>query len=121
MKKAIAALFIALGAILVSNPLRGDIGVPKVDVEGILLRDASCSLATHMLLNPCTKAPSLYVVFPQGKNVARFEGYIVSMRGTVEFTTCTLPLLHATTVARPKLLLPCPPPVCNPGDPPPCP
>ncbi len=82
MKKIVPALIFALGAILASQPLRGDIDVPKV---------------------------------------ARLEGQVVSMRGTVEFTSCALPLLHATTIAQPKLLIPCPPPMCNSGDPPPCP
>ena len=50
MKRIIPALIIALGAILASQPLRGDIDVPKVD-------DASCPVATHVLLHRCTKAP----------------------------------------------------------------
>ena len=121
MKKVIPALIIAIGGILASQPLRGSIDVPKVEIEGILMSDASCPVATHLLLNRCTRAPALYVVFPQGKNVARFEGQIVSVRGTMEFTSCTLPLLHAATIAQPKVPIPCPPPMCNPGDPPPCP
>ena len=110
-----------LGAIVGFQPLRGDTDVPRMDVIGVLVSDMTCQLATHVLLNPCTKAPTLYVVFPQGKNVDRFEGYIVSVRGAVEFTSCALPLLHASRIVRSDLLTPCPPPMCNPGDPPPCP
>jgi hypothetical protein len=122
MNKTIPALVIALGAILAFQPLRGDTDAPRMDVIGVLVSDATCPLATHMLLNPCTKAPALYVVFQPNKNVDRFVGYIVSVRGTVEFTSCALPVLHATRIARSDLLLvSCPPPMCNPGDPPPCP
>jgi hypothetical protein len=121
MNKTIPALVFALGAMLLTQPLRGDTDVPRMDVIGVLVRDATCPLATHLLLNPCTKAPALYVAFQPNKNVDRFEGYIVSVRGTTEFTSCALPLLDATRIARYDLLIPCPPPMCNPGDPPPCP
>ena len=46
MKKTISALVIALGAILVYHPLRGDTDVPRMDVIGVLVSDTTCPAAT---------------------------------------------------------------------------
>jgi hypothetical protein len=112
MKSKKLARIVALGAILASGPLLGDMNAPKLDIPfGTLLSDASCPLAKHVLLAPCPpNAPVLYVDFPQGKNVDRYVGQNVSTRGTVEFTTCTLPLLHASRIVLTDVLPDCPAP-----------
>jgi len=121
MKGRCLLFAVTLSVILASQPLRGDINLPKVDIPfGILVSDVSCSEAMHALRDVCTGMPNLYVVFPKGKNVEQFENRNVTLRGTLELTICSLPLLRATRIAESNELPPCPFP-CEPGDPPPCP
>ena len=125
MKKTMLVFVLAALATLAfpPSPVGADVDTPKADILfGVLLKGASCPAATHTLVSPCFPyAPKAFVVFPQGKNVTRYEGHNVTMRGTVDQTSCPLPLIRATRVALTDLLPPCPPPQCNPGDPPPCP
>ncbi len=104
-------------------PRGADTDQPKVDLPfGILVRGGACPAATHVVLSPCYPyAPFFFAVFPDGKNVTRYEGQNVTMRGTLDRTSCSLPLLQATRVALTSVVPPCPPPECQPGDPPPCP
>jgi len=125
MKRTIALCVVALGAMLAFQPLPSgaDVDAPKVDIPfGILVRGAVCQAATHVVLSPCyPHPPTFFAVFPDGKNVTRYEGQNVTMRGTLDQTSCSLPLLRATRVALTNVVPPCPPPECQPGDPPPCP
>jgi hypothetical protein len=125
MKRTILLCAASLGVMLAFLPssTRADADQPKVDVPfGILVRGAACPAATHTVLSPCYPfPPTAFAVFPQGKNVTRYEGQNVTMRGTVDQTSCALPLLRATRVALSDSFPPCPPPACQPGDPPPCP
>jgi len=108
--------------LMASQPLHSQ--APKVEITmGILVQDASCGRAQYALVDFCSylngsRSPQLYVDFPGGKNVARFLGHNVRLRGTMEFTDCSVPVLHATSVGDSRL----PPPPC-PGicDSPPCP
>jgi hypothetical protein len=125
MKKTVLVRVVAFTAMLVFPVLRGgaDTDQPKVDIPfGILVKGAVCAAATHTVLSPCyPHPPTFFAVFPDGKNVTRYEGRNVTMRGTLDRTSCSLPLLRATRVALTDLVPPCPPPECQPGDPPPCP
>src|SRR5436309_9127601 len=100
--------------LLASGPLRSDTQTPKVEITmGILIEDSSCARAKYGLVGVCayydgSRSPQLYVDFPGGRNVARFLGHDVRLRGTMEFTDCSLPVMHATNVADSAL----PPPPC---------
>ena len=62
------------------------------------------------LLGTCYPYPPRYfVVFPQGKNVTRYEGQNVTMHASVDQTSCALPLLEATKVSLSTVLPDCPP------------
>lgn len=119
MKTRLVLYAAGLVLIAAARPLHGD---PKVDVPGYLMPDTSCPSATHVLLAPCPpNEPWVYLAFPEGKNVSRWIGRLVSVRGTIDETgTCSLPLVQATRIGDNPVFL-CPPPMCNPGDPPPCP
>ena len=120
MKSRILLPAAAFLVVLTAQPLRGDIDPPRMEVLGVrLVTDATCHLAGYLLLDGCTGTPRLYVTFPGARNVDRFVNNFVTVRGTVEFTTCTLPLMRATRIVE-GAPPPCPP-LCQPGDPPPCP
>jgi len=113
MKKTIQVFVLALASMLAFAPSPGkaDPEQPKVDIPfGILVRGASCPAATHTLLGTCYPYPPRYfVVFPQGKNVTRYEGQNVTMHASVDQTSCALPLLEATKVSLSTVLPDCPP------------
>jgi len=89
---------------------------------GTLVRGASCPAATHTVLSPCFPfPPTSFAVFQKNKDVTQFEGRNVTMRGVIDLTSCPLPLMRVTKIDLSTVLPPCPPPQCNPGDPPPCP
>jgi hypothetical protein len=114
----------ALGGLIGFQPLRGDAGGAKVDIPfGYLMPDTSCPGATHVLLHPCPpNSPQVYVVFQQGKDVDRFLGRNVTIRGMIDpKATCSAPLVRATKIAESLIVPDCPAPPCQPGDPPPCP
>jgi len=107
--------------LLASGPLRSDTQTPKVEITmGILIEDSSCARAKYGLVGVCAyyaglRTPDFYVDFPGDRNVTRFVGRNVRLRGTMEFTDCSLPVMHATNVADSALPpLPCPPPFCQP-------
>ena len=104
-------------------PGRADTDPTKFELPfGTLIRSDACPAATHVVLAPCfPHPPYAFAVFPDGKNVTRYEGNNVTMRGTLDRTSCSLPLIRASRVALTMVVPPCPPPECNPGDPPPCP
>jgi hypothetical protein len=115
-------LSVAALILLAAEPLRSEAG-RKSEFPGYLMFDASCAEATHVLLSPCPpNTPYAYVVFPDGRNIDRWLGRLVSVRGTgTTDTTCSLPLVQATRIGDDPILPPCPPQECQPGDPPPCP
>ncbi len=68
------------------------------------------AIATHMILSSCYPfPPRFFVVFPDGKNVTRYEGQNVTVRGTVDQTSCSLPLIQASRVSLSNVLPDCPP------------
>jgi len=81
--------------------LHSDVQPPKVEIPfGYLVQDTTCPKAQHAL----------------------WVGRDVRLRGTMEFTDCSLPLLHVTNIGQSTgPLPPCPGGFCQPGDPPPCP
>jgi hypothetical protein len=119
MKPGLVLYAAGLVLIAAAPALHGD---PKVDFPGYLMPDTSCPPATHVLVAACPpNAPSVYVAFPEGKNVSRWIGRLVSVRGTIDDSgTCALPLVQATRIGDNPVFT-CPPALCNPGDPPPCP
>ena len=124
MKPRSLLLAAALGVVFGFQPLHSDTDAPKIEIPfGYLMPDTSCPGATHVLLHPCPpNSPEAYLVFPQGKNVDRFLGRNVTVRGTIDTTaSCSRPLVRATRIAETSNVPPCPPPECQPGDPPPCP
>ena len=116
-------------ALLASAALHGDVQPPKVEITfGFLVQDTTCPKAQYALAAFCpflddgVVLPSLYLDFPGNKNVDRWVGRNVRLRGTMEFTDCNLPLLHVTNIGESTgPLPPCPGGICQPGDPPPCP
>lgn len=122
MKTGLPLLAVTLLSTAIAPPLAAEDG-PKPDIPGYLVPDATCSGAAYVLLSPCPpNAPAIYVAFPQGKNVDRFVGRLVEVRGEIDPTApCSLPLVKATRIGDKPVLPPCPPPECQPGDPPPCP
>ena len=103
---------VATGALLVLQPA-ADVAIadsPNLDIPfGTLVSDSSCAAATHMILSPCPpQQPQFYVVFPRGRNLERFEGKNVAVRGTVDQTACPLPLILAKRIVLSKSLPPCP-------------
>jgi hypothetical protein len=54
-------------------------------------------------------SPTAFVSFPDGKNVTRYEGHNVTLRGTIVQTSCSLPLILATRVALTDVVPSCPP------------
>jgi hypothetical protein len=113
MKRTILVCVLALGAMAGFQILSGGLGAdsPKVDIPfGTLVKGSPCSAATHMILSPCFPyPPTFFVVFPDGKNVTRYEGQNVTVRGTVDQASCSLPLIQASRVALSKVLPDCPP------------
>ena len=113
MKRAIWICLLTLGAVvgIRLSTIRAGADSPKVDIPfGTLLPGSTCTAATHMLLSPCPPfPPTAFVVFPDGKNVTRYEGRNVTLRGTVDPTACSLPLVQATRVALSDIVPPCPP------------
>jgi hypothetical protein len=113
--------------LLATRPTHGDTPGPKVEITmGILIPDTSCEQATHALLGFCDyynggRTPQFYITFPGGKNVDRFLGHNVRIRGTMEFTSCAKPLMRVTFIDDSDLPPPPCPEICMPGDPPPCP
>ena len=114
-------VFFAAALVLVATapPLDADDG-PRPDVAGYLMPDATCPAAAYVLLSPCPPNPvGAYVTLPQGKNVDRFVGRLVSVKGEIDLTSpCPKPLIKATRVSDTTILTPCPPPQC---EFPPCP
>lgn len=115
-------------ALLASSPaLHSDVQPPKVEISlGFLVRDTTCPKAQHALAAFCPYldgivVPGFYLDFPGNKNVDRWVGHNVRLRGTMEFTDCSLPLMHVTNIAESTGPLPPCPGLCQPGDPPPCP
>ena len=116
-------------ALLASPALRSDVQPPKVEITlGILVQDTTCPKAQHALAAFCPYLdngivlPQIYLDFAGNKNVDRWVGHNVRLRGTMEFTDCSLPLLHVTNIGPSTAPLPsCPGGFCQPGDPPPCP
>jgi hypothetical protein len=115
----------AVLAMLAFQSSPGGVAPAPTSVEtlpfGILIRGAACEAATHTLLNPCSNSPTAFVVFKKNMDVTPLEGKNVKMRGMLDQTSCSLTLIRATKIAESTVLPPCPPPQCNPGDPPPCP
>ena len=106
-------------ALLAARPTHGDNPGPKIEITmGILVQDTSCAQATHALLGVCDwyiggRTPQIYLTFPGGKNVDRFLGRNVRLRGTMEFTGCAKPLMRVTSIGDSTAPLPpCPPPPC---------
>ncbi|MBI3447392.1 MAG: hypothetical protein HY049_00520 [Acidobacteria bacterium] len=76
---------------------------------GILTSDLSCPAATHLLRHPCPGFPAeAYVVFDNGREVTRYENQNVSLRGALDTTSCSLPLLHATRITNSFAFPACP-------------
>ena len=113
MQRIVLFCVVALGAMLAfqPQPKGADVDQPKVDIPfGTLVRGGPCPVATHMVLGPCyPHSPMFFVAFPDGKNVTRYEGQNVTLRGTVDQTSCSLPLIHASRVSLSKVLPDCPP------------
>lgn len=105
--------------LLASGPLRSDTQTPKVEITmGILIEDSSCARAKYGLVGVCpyddgSRTPLFYVDFPGGRNVTRFVGHNVRLRGPMEFTDCPLPVMHATNVADSVSLPPPCPGLCE--------
>lgn len=103
---------VAAGALLVLQPAAKVVlaDSPHVDIPfGILVPGTSCAAATHLLMSACDPTqPMLYVVFQNSRNLERFEGKNVTLRGTVDQTACSLPLVQARRVILSKSLPPCP-------------
>ena len=113
MKRTFPVCVVALGAMLAfqGSWRTANADSPKVDIPfGTLVSGSTCSAATHMILSPCFPyPPTAFVVFPDGKNVTRYEGQNVTLRGTVDQSSCSLPLIQASRVALSKVLPSCPP------------
>ena len=111
MKRKILTIVLAAGAAVLSSPAPCDTLPVRVEIPyGTLVSDAACAGATHVLLDPCSPhQPEVYVVFPDFKNVRRFEGRNVILRGIVNKGPCGLLLLHANDVAVSSILPQCPP------------
>jgi len=109
LRRKILTIILALGAAMASSPLLCDTLPVRVEIPyGTLASDSSCAGATHVLLDPCAPhPPEVYVVFPDFKNVRRFEGRNVILRGIVSKGPCGLLLLHANDVAVSSILPQC--------------
>jgi hypothetical protein len=114
-------------ALLASPALHSDVQPPKIEITfGYLAQDTTCPKAQHALAAYCPYLdgivlPQFYIDFTGNKNVDRWVGHNVRLRGTMEFTDCSLPLLHVTNIGESTGPLPPCPGLCQPGDPPPCP
>jgi hypothetical protein len=101
-------------ALLASPAVHGDAQPPQVEITmGILVPDTTCPRAQHALAAVCPfyggiVLPQLYLDFPGKKNVDRWLGHNVRLRGTMEFTDCSLPLMRVTSIGESTL----PPPPC---------
>jgi hypothetical protein len=124
MKKILLVCLMAILASIAVPSSPGGAAPAPTSVEtlpfGILIRGAACEAATHTILNPCSNSPTFFVVFKKNMDVTPFEGRNVKMRGMLDQTSCSLPLIRATKIAVSDVLPPCPG-LCQPGDPPPCP
>jgi len=113
MKRAVFLCVAAFGAMLALRPAAGEVvpdSAPVTIPFGILRSDTSCPAATHVVLNPCPpNQPTLYAVFPRGRKLDRFEGQNVTLRGTVDQTACSLPLIQARRISLTHVVPPCPP------------
>ena len=66
---------------------------------GILVSDASCRGATHVLLDPCpSHPPEVYIVFPEAGMARRYEKWNVILRGMLLKGDCSLPLLRVSRI-----------------------
>jgi hypothetical protein len=119
MRTCLVLFAAACVLIATAPPLDADDG-PKPEAAGYLMPDTTCPAATYVLLSPCPPNPvGAYVSFPQGRNIERFVGRLVAVRGEIDpAAPCPKPLIKATRVGETTILPPCPPPEC---EFPPCP
>lgn len=113
----------ALGAMLATLPPAGSAEPAKQEIPfGYLMRDISCSGATHVLLNPCPpNAPMFYLAVPERLDADLLLGQNVQVRGTQDPSSpCPQPLVRVVKIEPSDVLPPCPI-ECLPGYPPPCP
>jgi len=84
---------------------------PKVEIPfETLVQGSTCPAANHIILSSCYPfPPRFFVVFPDGKNVTRYEGQNVTVRGTADQTSCSLPLIQASRVSLSNVIPDCPP------------
>jgi hypothetical protein len=111
LKRNILTIVLALGAAISSAPILCDTLPVRVEIPyGTLVSERTCAGATHVLLDPCAPhQQEVFVVFPDFKDVRRFEGKNVILRGIVSRGPCGLLLLHANEVAVSPILPQCPP------------
>lgn len=101
MKKRIPTIAALLCAAALTQPRGAAMDMSRVQYPfGILTADLSCPAATHLLRHPCPGfPPEAYVVFDSSRDVTRYENQNVTVRGALDTTSCTLPLVHATRVS----------------------
>ena len=112
MKRTALLSVVAAGALLVLQPAAKVVlaDSPHVDIPfGTLVRDGSCPAATHLIMSACNPTqPLFYAVFQSSRDLERFEGKNVALRGTVDQTACPLPLILVRRIVISKSLPPCP-------------
>jgi hypothetical protein len=107
-------VFVLPLALLASPAVHGDVQPPHVEITmGILVPDTTCPKAQHALASVCPffdgiVIPQLYLDFPGNRNVDRWVSHNVRLRGTMEFTDCSLPLMRVISIGESTV----PPPPC---------
>ena len=111
MNRTAVLCVVAVGALLLLQPAAklALADSPNVDIPfGILKSDSSCPAATHVILSNCPpNEPLFYAAFQRTRNLERFEGKNVALRGTVDRTSCAKPLILARRLVISKSVPPC--------------
>ena len=75
---------------------------------GYIQEDATCPAATHVLIGECSHQKQEYLAFHM-KGIKKFLKGTVILQGSLDTTTCSLPLIEVDRIHEGPPPLPCAP------------